>query len=417
MSTIVVVARSLKTLTSGYDLRVINLSAQLGDEAHLVEVPLMGLSGVDQHRSIDTGRYFRSVTTLPELDPKRRFRRHFRRSEADFLRLSHPVYFEQARDVLTRIASSTGASRMIFFGSDLTGLASACGFPFVAVDVCDSYSLTLERQLAVMKSGGAGLRSLLSARMALARWRRAEAELLEVADVVTTINEADSRAVRSQHPALGTRVTTIPNGVEVLEGLAADVDAIEARTVAFWGNLAFGPNRDAMRFFFESIYVPYLLPRGVGVRVIGLGAEGWLKDLAARHALITLTGFVEDLSAALKGCSVMINPMVSGSGMKNKVLEAFARRLAVVTTSLGVEAFPEVRDGEHARVEDEPKAFAMTLIELLDSPASRCAMTDKARALVGKVYSWEAVGERWRRLLEREVPVHRAAVTAAPHLA
>jgi glycosyltransferase involved in cell wall biosynthesis len=196
-------------------------------------------------------------------------------------------------------------------------------------------------------------------------------------------------------------VITVPNGVDVSAAAAVPDDArTGARCIGFWGNLAFAPNREAMRFFFDRIYLPFLASSGVEVRIVGHGAEASLGEIAARHPQVRLLGFVEDLSTALRGCPVMINPMVSGSGMKNKVLEAFVRRMAVVTTRLGVEAFPGVRADEHARIVDEPAAFAAGILQLLDAPAVRQTMTDRAHRLVTESYSWDAVGRPWRQAVE-----------------
>ena len=396
MTTLVVSARPLTTVTSGYDIRVMNLCAQMGGEQHLVVVPLIE-SGVAADRSIDAARQFSSVTMLAAPSGRKALRRLLRRSEADYLRLSHPDYFSELTEALRRRARDTAARRVIFFGTDFTGVARACAFPDTVVDVCDSYSLTLERQQALDAGGG----RRLSQRLALARWRRAEADLLATARVVTTINEADSEAVRRTDRSRAAKVSTVPNGVDVSMPAAVQSGAASAsRSVGFWGNLSFGPNREAMRFFFERVYLPFLASSGVEVRIVGHGAEPWLSDIAAKHPQVRLLGFVEDLSQALRGCPLMINPMVSGSGMKNKVLEAFVRRMAVVTTRLGVEAFPGVRADEHARIADEPAAFAAGIVQLLDAPALRETMTDQAWSLVRETYSWDAVGRLWRGALD-----------------
>lgn len=400
MTSLVVTARPLSTVTSGYDLRVVNLCAQLTGEQHLVVVPLMSDSGVTGDHSIDASRHFASVLSIARPQGRRGWRRFLRRSEADYLRLAHPTYFAGLVDTLRERVRGTGAQRVIYFGADFAGLARAAGFRDVVVDVCDSYTLTLERQRKLPGSRH-GLRENISTALALSRWRRAEADLLSVARVVTTINEADSDAVRRQAPLLAGKVLTVPNGVDVSMSPSVGGDAgPPARCVAFWGNLAFGPNREAMRFFFERVFAPFLSDSGIEVRIIGHGAEPALTEMCARYPRVRLFGFVEDLSEALRGCPVMINPMVSGSGMKNKVLEAFVRRMAVVTTSLGVEAFPDLRAGEHACVADDPAAFAAGILQLLDSAPARSPMTDRAYRLVSESYSWNAVGRRWRRAVE-----------------
>ena len=398
MSTLIVTSRPLTTVTSGYDLRVVNLCAQLGGEQHLLVVPLLtDDGGVAHDRSIDAQRQFASVVTLPGPAGTMMTQRLFRRSDADALRLTYPTYFAQVVACLQERLHATGASRVILFGSNLAGLIESCGARDVVIDVCDSRSLTLERERWARTPRP--LRAQLSFRLALTRLRNAEAHLLRTARLVTAINEADSDAVRRLDRSQAAKVVTIPNGVRVSVPPPAGPVAA-ARAIVFWGNLDFGPNLEAMRFFLHEVYLPHLRPQGIEFRIIGDGATAELRELSRQHDPIRLLGYVPNLADALDGCAVMVNPMVTGSGMKNKVLEAFAHRLAVVTTPLGIEAIPEARHGQHVAIESAPAPFAAAVRRLLDTPDVRMAMTDAAYRLATTEYSWEAVGARWRRALD-----------------
>ncbi|MEZ4389353.1 MAG: glycosyltransferase [Candidatus Krumholzibacteriia bacterium] len=170
------------------------------------------------------------------------------------------------------------------------------------------------------------------------------------------------------------------------------------RAVAFWGNLSFPVNRQAVDHFFRDVWRPYLADAGVAFVVIGPHAGADLHALAAAHPGFVLPGYVDDLFGYLDEIPVMVNPMVTGGGLKNKVLEAFAASKAVVTTRLGVEAFPEVT-AEHCRVVDRPAAMAEAVLSLLDDAETGRALGERARELVERYYTWPAVGSAWSELL------------------
>jgi glycosyltransferase involved in cell wall biosynthesis len=214
---------------------------------------------------------------------------------------------------------------------------------------------------------------------------------------VTTISEPDRRQLLDLHgPASNLHV--IRNGVpdRLLDPLGPSGSR---RGVAFWGNLAFGPNCEALRFFVEQVFVPFLAAEDVELCVVGHHAPEWLVDISRREPGIVVTGFVPDLAAAVGGYPIMINPMRTGSGLKNKVLEAFGLGLAVISTRLGVDALGEVRDGEHLVLADEPADLAREVLALLGDDGRRDGLRTRAHDLVSTRYPWDRVGQDWRALL------------------
>ena len=89
----------------------------------------------------------------------------------------------------------------------------------------------------------------------------------------------------------------------------------------------------------------------------------------------------------------MINPMVEGSGLKNKVLEAFACRVPVVSTPLGIEAI-DAMPGRHYVKADSPGDFAEAVTSLLADPAYASEIAEAARLLVESKYRWSAIGDQ-----------------------
>ena len=92
------------------------------------------------------------------------------------------------------------------------------------------------------------------------------------------------------------------------------------------------------------------------------------------------------LLVALGPVSVFVAPMVSGAGIKNKVLQALSMERPIVATSLGrsgIESTPAIVDVDSA------EEFAGEVVKLLQSPAHRSKLGAVGRKFVLKCYSWD----------------------------
>jgi hypothetical protein len=398
MKTLVLTSRPIKLLRHGYDLRVANLCARMPGERHLVVVPL---NAEDKRpATIDALTAFDTVETLPPVFSGRKsLRRMARLSENHFLERSFPDGFRQVRNRLAEIIAERGITHVVVFGSNLAEIGTSLKHPRTMLDVCDSIALTLSRSHD-SKLRERGPLGRWRARMDLLRWRATEGTLPRRFSIVTTINDADSQEVVALAGGRASNVHTVPNGVA--DGYLQPMPPPgHRRGVAFWGNLFFPPNAHALRHFMLDIYTPHLRGHGVEVFVAGDGGPDWLQAMAAQDPNIKLAGFVDDLRPAVAPYPIMVNPMTIGSGLKNKVLEAFGLGLCVVSTPLGMEAFPLARDGVHCRMAERPAQFAEAVLALLDDEPARLEMRSAANRLLHEHYPWDVVGEQWNALLAR----------------
>lgn len=396
IETLILTNRPIRKESSGYDIRVFNLCQQMPGRLHLFVVPFA--PDCSKGAELDRKKVFSSIDEMSPQDwglPS--FYRHFRTRESDFLRLAYPVSYRKLLKRISARIQENRINRIVIFGANLAGLAHDLGVQSTVLDVCDSSVLRMSRDAT---KSGRDLRGWLQRW----RWSRTEGKLTSWFTVVTTIGPIDSAEVaRQSHGIHLERLHSIPNGVgaQFLRNTAPAVE--NRRGVVFWGNLPFPPNRDALRFFFNHIYLPHLKAHQVEVCIIGRDPEPWLLDLSKRDSNVRVLGFVEDLPREIIRYPVMINPMVSGGGMKNKIIEAFGLRLAVVSTSMGIDAFEDVKSGQHLRVADTPTQFSDAVLSLLNDPHERSRMTSNARELLDGHYRWEGIGRKWNRLLDVSV--------------
>ena len=202
---------------------------------------------------------------------------------------------------------------------------------------------------------------------------------------------SESDAARARAIAPGVRVSVYPNAIPFTP-LPAGAGPAEPPAVAFSGNFEYHPNQSAVRFFRREVW-PHLRSRWPGLvwRLIGKNPQA-VKDFTCGDTRIEVTGPVEDAVRELARAHVAVVPLLSGSGTRLKIIEAWAAGLPVVSTTLGAEGLPAC-DGESLLLADSGPALAAGVSCLLASPELRRALGARGRRLVEQQFTWEAAWE------------------------
>ncbi len=135
-----------------------------------------------------------------------------------------------------------------------------------------------------------------------------------------------------------------------------------SRRAVFVGSLSWLPNEEGAKWFLQDVW-PHV--RSVEqFDVVGKGAGSELRQMIHALPAVNGPGFVADLDSLYARSKVFVAPLLSGSGVKIKILNALANGLPVITTRIGAEGFP--LDGqEPIIVEDDAAAFAKSLDRLM----------------------------------------------------
>ena len=95
----------------------------------------------------------------------------------------------------------------------------------------------------------------------------------------------------------------------------------------------------------------------------------------------------------------VVVPILTGAGIRVKIVEAMSAGRAVVSTPLGWEGLAQLEPGRHLLVADEPAAFPEAAVRLLRDPVLRARMAADARALAEREYDWRSLGDALERVL------------------
>lgn len=160
----------------------------------------------------------------------------------------------------------------------------------------------------------------------------------------------------------------------------------------FVGMLSVPHNHDGIAWFLDEVFPRVLQERpDARLHIIGRHARPELVNRAnAFGESVLLHGFVEDLDAAMGQMAGLVNPLRFGTGIKIKTLEALARGVPVVGTSVAAEGIISASRPAF-QIRDSPAELAAALVALTEPDAQQLA-ADDALTLYRERFSPEAAG-------------------------
>lgn len=186
-------------------------------------------------------------------------------------------------------------------------------------------------------------------------------------------------------------LAVLPPGVEPPENAAPT--PTEANSLCFLGSLEWLPNLQGLDWFLDEVW-PRLrrLRPDAQFHIAGRNPPDGLYARAGDG--VTVHGPVPDALEFLGRYGAVVVPLLSGSGIRMKILEAMAWGKAVVTTPVGAEGI-DAPEGHALRRAADPEAFAQACAALLDAPDEAARMGAAARAWVIDRFGWAALAPRY----------------------
>ena len=170
-------------------------------------------------------------------------------------------------------------------------------------------------------------------------------------------------------------------------------------TILFIGGYHHRPNQEGIDWFLQRVapLIPWSAYPQTELRIVGMS---WPQSYEGDHGglRVRLLGYVDDLAASASRCIMMV-PLLAGSGMRMKILDAAALSLPIVTTSVGAEGLC-FRAGESCLIGDGAEGFAMQLRRMLDDGRLRETVGRKAHEVYLQHYSVERLVAVRRRIYE-----------------
>lgn len=243
------------------------------------------------------------------------------------------------------------------------------------LDYQDAFSAGVERRISAQPFYSRWLFKLEAKRL-----RSYEGRLFDFFDLKTMISEQDKQLIL--HPQMK-EIQCVPNGID--PSFFKEIPIDQSYDFVFVGNMSYPPNIEAVIYIEE-----FILPRFPESKLLISGASPSqkVKRIAEASDQVELTGWVDDIRTSYAKGHIFLAPMMIGTGMQNKLLEAMAMGVPCVTTSLANNAIQGTHQQE-IMVAETPEEFIEAIQELNQNTELYNSIKENARKFVSERYSWK----------------------------
>lgn len=209
-----------------------------------------------------------------------------------------------------------------------------------------------------------------------AQLKKAEADVLHRVDGLVPITPEDAAVFRAMSREK-IPMHVLPYAMQLPELIAGK--KTDPHSLCHIGSMDWAPNIAGISWFLQHCWKDILAK--IPDANFHLAGKSLQKDDSRYQAEnVTVHGEVKNAHAFMADYPVMAVPLVSGGGMRVKLIEAMALGKAIVTTTLGAEGTGIV-NGTHALLADSPAGFSEAVIRLLEAPELAAELSKNARHL------------------------------------
>lgn len=200
------------------------------------------------------------------------------------------------------------------------------------------------------------------------------------------VSETDKIALQQSCP--DARIGVIPNGIDTEYFMPTHAKEVSP-SLLFSGNMDFPPNVHAVLWFANKVLpkVREVFPN-IKFYIVGRNPSSEIEHLKYDENII-VTGFVKDIRPYFDQATIYVCPMVSGAGIKTKLLEAMAMEKPIVASSLSIQGIPDAEDKNCLLTANTVSEFSDRIADLMNSNIYRQELGLQARKFVLNNYSWK----------------------------
>ena len=153
---------------------------------------------------------------------------------------------------------------------------------------------------------------------------------LKEMDEVVVFNENDADLLRENCKSIKVSPFGIPEELVFKENVSNTFDKL-----IFIGGEGHTPNLLGLTWFLDEIFIPNLIQIKLPIWIIGDWSEKLINNYNS-HSEIVFCGVAQSIEPYFEN-SIFVNPILTGSGIRTKVLHAFVNKVPVLSTFFGAE--------------------------------------------------------------------------------
>ncbi len=221
-----------------------------------------------------------------------------------------------------------------------------------------------------------------------------EEKLHKTVDLCFCCSEVDKEKLVVLNNGL-LKPVVIPNGVDC-SARPFDLNEykFKMKNILFCGTLDYAPNVEGIIWFYKNVYplVKTSIPN-IKFTIIGKMNTSSQFEILKTDTSVNLIGFVDEVEPYYRDSSILIVPLLSGSGTRLKILESMSLGNPVVSTTIGAEGL-QLINGRGLLIADSPSDFAGSIVNILNTPSLFNNIRHVAGELVREKFDWQIIGNK-----------------------
>jgi glycosyltransferase involved in cell wall biosynthesis len=216
--------------------------------------------------------------------------------------------------------------------------------------------------------------------------KKYERSVLNQVDGIAPISKrdaADFRKLGAKQP-----IEIIPFGLNINKYKPSDYTNTDINLFHL-GSMDWEPNLEGLDWFLENIW-PVINTNEPALNFYIAGRDMPERYFEIGYPNVVVVGEVEDAVKFIKSKSLMIVPLLSGGGIRVKIIEGMALGKAIISTSVGAEGIHYTHKKD-IWIADTPNDFAEAVSFFKNNPEKIIEMGNNARKLVEKEYTNEII--------------------------
>lgn len=232
------------------------------------------------------------------------------------------------------------------------------------------------------------------------RIHRLQKSVLNSYDVMVPITQRDENIFQKMGNTKPSFVSQTGLLVDDLKRASKEPENIDLFHI---GALDWAPNQEGLTWFFDKVWGGLLKEfPNLKFYVAGRNAPEWMEKRLLKSPNVIYQGEVADAYEFMNSHSLMIVPLLSGSGMRIKIIEGMALGKSIVTTSVGTEGIPTTHE-KNIMIGNEEKDFLASIKQLIKDEKLRKALGQNAEKFIAENYDNKVIAGKLLEFYQSQI--------------
>ena len=221
------------------------------------------------------------------------------------------------------------------------------------------------------------------------RLKKYEIEVFNAIDGIAAMTKVDENDFKKLGFKKG--IEAIPTGY-IIRGQENVSEPVEENSIFHIASMDWLPNVEGVDWFLTNVWPIIAQSKGIAKLYLA-GREMPDSYYNLNLPNVTVVGKVKSAKEFYLSKKIMIVPVLSGSGMRIKIIEGMALGKIIISTTIGAEGI-NCTSGENIIIADTPKDFANAICKCLEDPEYCNRIGENARRLIASEYSNDQISKK-----------------------